>query len=117
MKKIIKIALALILAGTLFGNIGYTSVEAYGPTVPPTTTTPGKMYGPYYTWVSGADMTHPVYQYQTLVSAAKKAVIKKYGSVNKNKSYYVSYYNEVVPAGWGYSQKGYIRNVKIIKTK
>ena len=41
----------------------------------------------------------------TLTVKAKNAVISRYGSVNKNKSYCIKYFNEVKPAGWGFSQK------------
>ncbi len=110
MKK--KIVLFFSLLTLFVVSIPYVSY-AYGPITPPKQTTAGKIYGPYYQWIKGSNMNYK----DTLTVKAKNAVISRYGSVNKNKSYCIKYFNEVKPAGWGFSQKGYIIRVTAVGSR
>ena len=116
-----RMCLILVVIALSFGSIATVSASSTtkpphspGPTVPPVKTDPGKMYGPLYAWVKGKDLLDIPSRWITLHSETRKEVIRKYGKVDRNKTYRVKYYNYVTIVGRGLSQKGYIRNLTIL---
>lgn len=111
MKKIIKITSTLMVAFTLFfGFITNTnSVQAQAASYGSEKIPGGYIYGPFYQNIKGSELGG----LSDLNRQAKKAVLDKYGKIDKKKSYRISYRNKVMTSHV-YSQKGYIVDVKCL---
>lgn len=111
MKKIVKITSTMMVAFVLFfgvisnSNIVQAQAASYGSEQIPG----GYIYGPFYQTIKGSDLGG----LSDLNRLAKKAVLNKYGKIDKKKSYRISYRNKVMTAHL-YSQKGTIVDVKCL---
>ena len=99
------LAFALIFSVSVSTKGGLTPTYAYGVEEIPG----GYIYGPFYTEMKGSELGGFV----TLNRMAKRAVLDKYGEIDEDKVYEISYRNKVMMAHV-FSQKGYIVDVECV---
>lgn len=107
-QKMGKIFLACALVAGV-GAAASPSVNAATQVIPG-----GAIYGPFYTTVTKSELNSWKCRWNTICKRTKPLVIKRYGSVNKKKSYKVSYRNKVVQRHV-FSYSGSIVDLKLIK--